>query len=401
MNRRIAPTARGRLFVAAVAALLLVLSGISAVVAQGDLGGKLRAGNDVRIGADETITTDLYITGGTVTVDGTVEGDLVVTGGMLTLNGTVGGDVLAAGGTVRIAGEVSGDVRAAGGQLVVAGTVGEDGLLAGGQVELAAGGTIGEDLIVSGGQVTLAGDVTGSVTGVAGAYSRTGSVGGSDEVQIQQAQSPFDRAPNLVADGIRQFLSVLLVGLLALWLAPRFKAVAESAVSRRTLSVVGWGLVAFVGFIALLVVIPLVTVILAILLGLLGFGGLAGIVILAGIVAVLGLILGFAIAGFFLGDAIVGLALARLVTGDDRGRATREEAIADRPTSREGTLLTGRNVLVMAIAVALIVILTSLPVIGGILRLVVAILGLGAVLYALWFRARERGEGRTVVPALD
>ena len=122
-------------------------------------------------------------------------------------------------------------------------------------------------------------------------------------------------------------------------------------------------------------------------MGLLGFLGLLGFELLAGIVAVLGLILAFGFAGFFLGDAILGLALALLVAPDrDLPAAATERR----------SLLTGRNVLLMAIGVAVIVIATSVPVVGGILRFILAILGLGAILFALWWRSRDRGQGRTV-----
>jgi hypothetical protein len=388
-----------RFAIAASAAFLLALFAISLAAAQADLGGKLRSGGDVRVPADETVPTDLYVAAGTVTVDGTVQGDLVVTGGTVTLNGTVDGDVLAAGGTIRVGGEVGGDVRVAGGQVVVAGSVGEDALLTGGQLELAAGGSIGEDLIVAGGQVTVAGDVTGSVTGTAGTYSRSGQVGGSDDVQVRPTQSLVDQTPNLVADAIRHFLSVMLVGVLALWLAPRFMAVAEGAIRRRPLSAAGWGLGGFLGFILLVVAIPIVTVLVALALGLLGFGGLLGIDLLAGIVGVLGLILAFGFASFFLGDAVLGLALALLVA-PDRERPTTagdpESGIVSTTPVERGSLLTGRNIVLMALGVAVLVIVTSLPVVGGILRFIVTILGLGAVLFALWWRSRDRGQGRTV-----
>ena len=59
-------------------------------------------------------------------------------------------------------------------------------------------------------------------------------------------------------------------------------------------------------------------------------------------------------------------------------------------------MLTGRNVLLMAIGVAVIVIVTSVPVIGGILRFILAIVGLGAVLFALWWRSHERGQRQPV-----
>ena len=60
------------------------------------------------------------------------------------------------------------------------------------------------------------------------------------------------------------------------------------------------------------------------------------------------------------------------------------------------SMLTARNVLLRAIGVAAVVILTSIPVIGGILRFVFAILSLGAVLFALWWRSRDRGNRGTV-----
>ncbi len=388
-----------QLILAASAAFLLALLAISVAAAQGDLGGKLRVGNDVRVPADETVTTDLYVAAGTVTIDGTVEGDLVATGGTLSLNGTIDGDVIAAGATIRVGGDVTGDVRAAGGQVVVAGPVGEDVLIAGGQVELAADGAAGGDLIVSGGQVTVAGDVTGSIAGTAGTYSRTGQVGGSDEVRIQQSQPPIDRTPNLVADAFRHFLSVMLVGLVALWLAPRFMSLAESAIRRRPLSAVGWGVGGILGFILLVIAIPVVTIAVAVALGLLGFGGLAGIDILAGVVGLLGLILAFAFASFFLGDAVLGLALAFLFSpGRDRPATTATDPVTGsvQTAPEPGPLLTGRYILLMAIAVAVIVVVTSLPVIGGILRLIVAILGLGAVLFALWWRSRGGVQRRTV-----
>ena len=113
--------------------------------------------------------------------------------------------------------------------------------------------------------------MTGSVTGAAGTYSRTGQVGGSDDVQIRQTQSPFDRTPDLVGDAIRHFLSVMLVGILALWLAPRFMAVAEGAIRRRPLAAAGWGLGEFWSSSCLLIVIPLITILVALVLGLLGF----------------------------------------------------------------------------------------------------------------------------------
>ena len=302
-----------RLVLAASVAVLLALFAISIAVAQGDLGGKLRSGRDIRVPATETVATDLYVAAGTVTVDGTVQGDLVVTSGTATLNGTVDGDVLAAGGTIRVGGTVGGDVRAAGGQVVVAGSVGEDALLTGGQVELAAGGTIGEDLIVAGGRVTVAGDVTGQryrrgrdlLTDWAGRRERR-CPDPADAVAVRPDAGPGRRRDSPLPVGHARRPPRVVAG-------PRFMAVAEGAIRRRPLEAAGWGLGGFLGFFVLLIVIPLITVLVALVLGLLGFLGLRLRASSPASSPVLGLILAFGLAGFFLGDAVLGLALALLV----------------------------------------------------------------------------------------
>lgn len=116
-----------------------------------------RTGDTTTIAAGETISDDLYVAAGTITVDGTIDGDLVMTGGMVRLNGTVTGDVIAAGGQIQIEGSVGDDIRAAGGQVTIGGQVADDILAAGGDVQLTEGSTAGGAVVAAGGQVTLAG----------------------------------------------------------------------------------------------------------------------------------------------------------------------------------------------------------------------------------------------------
>jgi hypothetical protein len=379
---------RRRLALAALSAGVLATIATAAVLAQSDLGGKLRTGQEVRVGTGETLATDLYAFGGTIVVDGTVQGDVVATGGTVAINGTVEGDVLAAGGTVSVAGSVTGDVRAAGGTVTVSGSVGEDAVVAGGQVDIGAGGSVGEDVIVSAGRVSVAGSVGGSITGTAGSYQRTGTVGGTDDVVVGEGdpQPPpqQEQIVDRVLDAVQHFVAVLLLGLLALWLAPRVVTAAESLVRERPIDAVAWGVAAFVGFVVLIVVIAVVAIILAVALAAGGLDSLAGLEILFGIVSLMALSLAYAVAAFFLADAVVGLALARLVDG--RRRAGTSEP-------RPWAMLLAR----LALGAAVVVIVTSLPIVGPWLKVAVVILGTGALLGAAyrWWRGRPAPAAAT------
>jgi hypothetical protein len=362
-------------------AVLLVVLTIGVVLAQGgQLGGKLLTGSEVTIPAGETVDHDIYAFGGTVTSNGSINGDLVAAGGTIDVNGAVTGDVLATGGRITLNGPVSGDVRAAGGQVTIAGNVAEDVLVTGGQVTI--GGSVGQDLIVSSGQLNLTGTVAGSAVGTVGAYTKSGSIAGTDSITVTGNQASTLAPPsNPVLDAIRQFIAVLLVALLALWLMPRAFGVAEAQVRERPLPSLGWGIGAVIGYVVVIVVICIVAILIAIVLGLLGFGALVGIDVFGAFVLVAGLTLAFIIAVGFLADAIVGLALARVF-------AQRSGRMAGTPS---GASMVGRDrwadLGLLAIGVAVVVVLTSLPVVGGWLKLVVVLVGLGA-LWLAWRRSR-------------
>ena len=358
-----------RLFLAAAAsvALLAILTGI--VLAQGAVSDKLRTGNTVTIAAGETVSNDLYAFAGTVRVDGTVDGDLVASGGLVDVTGTVTGDVLAAGGSVNITGTVGGDTRIAGGTLSVGGAIKEDLLATGGQLTVTSSGTVGEDLIAGTGQLTIDGAVTGNVLARTGTYTKSGTIGGTEDVTI----TPRDNQPGQpnavptatqqVIDAVRHFLVVVLVGAFLIWFAPRAYAAMKTALQQRPLPTAGWGIVAILGFVVLIMIVLIAMILLAIAFGLLGFSDLIGIDILGGIVAILGASLVFAVVAGYVADALVGVALASLVIRGDNSSRWRELAV-------------------LAVGAAAVVLLSSLPVVGPWVKLVVILLGLGAVLIA-------------------
>ena len=360
---------------AASVVLLAILSGVA--IAQGAAADKLRTGDTVTVAAGETVPNDLYAFAGTVQIDGTVDGDLVASGGLIEVTGTVTGDVLAAGGRITINGTVGGDTRIAGGTISVGGDLKEDLAATGGQLTLTSSGTVGEDVMAATGQLTIDGTVTGDVLARTGTYTKGGTVGGTEDVTItgREGQPPQPGEPGAaptatqqVLDAVRHFLVVVLVGALLIWLAPRAYAAMKRTLRERPVSSAGWGIIAFIGYFVLLIVVLLAMILLAIAFGVLGFSDLIGLDILGGIVTILGASLAFAIVAGYLADALVGVVLASLVM---RGEST----------SR------WRELALLAAGAAVVVILSSLPVVGPWVKLVVILLGLGAVL--LWIRGRR------------
>jgi len=362
-------TGRGAL----LAALLLVALSATVVLAQDErLGGKLRSGETITIASGETVAGDLYVVGGTVVVDGIVDGDLVAAGGDIRVSGTVAGDLAAAGGTVTIAGAVEGDARIVGGQLTVSGEVGEDLLVAGGQATISASGSVGEDVIASAGQLTIAGTVAGSVEGGAGTYERSGSVGGSENIVVGEPydDAAADRPESPILDALRHWVVVVIIGALGLWLAPRVIRTSAELIRRRPLASVGTGLLAALGWLLGTIGVVVVIILAAILFGLISFGELAGLIFFAGFVLILLAAFAFFLIVTYLADALVGLALAGLLRRDSHSR--------------------WMELGLLAAGAAVVVVMTSLPVAGGWIKLLVALVGLGGLALAAWTGWRLR-----------
>ena len=354
-------------------AIALVALAAPAAAQQSELGGKVRrAGREVVIPAGETVQGDLIATAGTVRVDGRVDGDLVASGGQVIVAGTVTGDALVGAGSTTIAGEVGGDLRAGAGQARIEGRVGEDVLLGAGQATVAPESRIAGDLIFATGRMQMNGAVAGSVLGSTGNYTEAGSVGGTQRVNLQQPEG--QQAPTL-ADGIltvlRRYVSILVVGLLLLWLWPRlFRGAAEVA-RGRPLVAFGVGLLAFIGVIVTLILVALVTALVAIVLALLGLGSLSAVTVFGGVLIVAIIAFVFVLAVGFAAQATIGNAIGRLLLrGQDR------------------SFLAGLGAL--APGVLVVALLAAIPLVGGILEALVVLLGLGALVLVARRHARRQ-----------
>ena len=344
---------------------LLVVTGASVAVAQEtQLGGKIQSGSQITISAEETVDGDLYASGGRVLIEGSVDGDLIAAAGQVTISGEVTGDLMASGGAVDISGEVGGDARVAAGQTTVSGSIGEDLFIASGQTTISDSGEVGEDLVFGSGRMTMNGTVGGDVLGATGDYDSQGTVMGSEDVTIREVEAPT--TADRIVDALQRFISLLLVAALFLWLAPRYVEEPTQTLRQRPWASLGIGFVGVIAFGVLVFLVILVAVLLAIGVGLVGLSDLVGAIIFAAVVAVAVLAFIFFLATVFGAPAWVGMALGSIAFSLDS---------------------TARRWLALIIGLAVVVALTSIPVAGGWIGLLVAIFGLGAVILA--FRPRR------------
>jgi hypothetical protein len=362
--------------------IALLALGAGVAVAGGGVNDKLQTGERVVIEEGQRIPHDLYAFAGTVVMNGTIEGDLVAGAGVVTINGTVEGDLTVGSGQVFVLGEVLGDVRAGTGQMTVGGSIGEDLLVASGQLTVSPGGSIGEDLIFTSGQAVVDGAVEGSILGTAGEYERNGTVGGTEDVTIDPGVAP-PVAPGVpapevvVGDAVRHWVSVVVLGGLGLLLVPNAMRATEGALRRRPLASAGLGIGVLVGYLIGFIALILLLILAAIALASVTLDGLAALVIWGGILTLLVSMFLLIVGTLYVVDAVVGLAVGQLTA---RGWATsRWHELA--------LLIAGSFVVVLVM---------NLPVIGPIAKLVVIVLGLGAMAVAIgeWW---SRGHPPTPV----
>src|ERR687883_716472 len=350
----------------------VVLMGLALLVALAPtrtFAADIRQGDVVRVGPTQTINDDLYAFGETVDIQGRVNGDVVAAGGTVTIHGTVTGDLIAAGGTTTVAGPVGGTVRAAGGTTTIDGPVGKDVLVTGGTVRLEPGARVGRDLLTGAGSVILAGPVARNVQAGNGTLrlDEGAGVGGNltysseQRAQIapgarvqgtitQHAPPRFGIWPaggllgpeaDRVIGWLRAFVGLGMLGILFVLLAPGY--------SRRTADTLGrapWLSLAL--GLALLIGVP-VAALLVFVLGLFIGGGGVGL---------MGM-------GLYAGAPLLGIVVSGLFVG---------RWLLER-TGRRRVPLVGAVLL----GLVLLLLVSVVPVAGGLVVAVAMLAGLGAL----------------------
>jgi hypothetical protein len=172
---------------------------------------------------------------------------------------------------------------------------------------------------------------------------------------------------------LRRLVALFLVGVLMLWLTPRWSAALAEAVRTKPLPSLGWGVVllavAAVAAVALVLAVALV----ATLLGYATLGGLAVAVIGGGVLVELALVLLVVLACAYLAPVVAALAGGGTALG---------------LSEPEGTLTGGRRFVALLLGLVVLVVLVAIPYLGTLVAIVATVLGLGSLW--LWLLGRVR-----------
>jgi len=403
--------------------------------------------DDLYVGANEfildgTVNGDVISGGQIVTINGTVNGNLLAAGQTIVVNGTVSGDILAAG-SVLFFGEranVGGDVIGAGYSLEFrsGSAIGRDAVLGAAQILLAA--DVGRNVKAGTGALEIAGKVGGDVQAAIGEANQV-QAGPPPTVFMPQSTVPvpvvrqgltLDPAARILGNleytqnsdlsfpagvvqgkvtrllqpqetgkpervptvgekagkwalrSIRSLVTLILLGLLFLWLVPGFLRALADHLRTKPWPSLGWGTVAYAGFFFLVLLILFVTILGAVVFGLFTLGGLSATIVWVGILALFALILGFILATTFLAKIVFGMTLGKWIL------ASAHSPLAEH---RFWPMIIGVVITVVVIA------LFTFPLIpgflGGLLNFAIILFGLGAMW--LWTRQALQRKG---VPAV-
>jgi hypothetical protein len=353
--------------------LLIVVLGLSLP----SLALERRQGELVTVAANETVDDTLVVTGNTVHMDGVVNGDLLAFGRTVEVRGTVKGDLVSLAKRTVVSGTVEGRIYTFSESLDLDGQLGHSLYGFAQNLRVNDHGRVGEGILAAAGDVSLEGevkrsvnifssgnaDVSGSIgrdlamTGVSLTLTNTARVGGNlkarvhqlaqvhiadgatiagkRDIQIRVRESQFAR-PRFYFHQAVWFAAAMLVGWLGLVLFPGFFRATTQAVG------LGW-----------------------LSLGV-GVGVLAGVP-LAMIVAAITLI-GIPISLMLFAVYLAAIYLAKIWVGAFLGRILLKPAEATK----------GEWLLGLLLGLFLLTIVGFVPYLGGLVRLGVVCLGVGA-----------------------
>jgi cytoskeletal protein CcmA (bactofilin family) len=165
--------------------MLAVAVILAAMIAPAAGALQIRTDQVVLIDQDTTIDDDLLISAQEVTMSGTVNGDLIVFGGQISVPGKVMGNAMLAGQEIDCTGPIGGSVYAAGQTVRLGSTIARNVSLAGQMVELTAGDTVGRDAFLAGQSVDIGGLVKGAAAAAAASGVIKGAVGKTARMTVQ------------------------------------------------------------------------------------------------------------------------------------------------------------------------------------------------------------------------
>ena len=344
------------------------------------------AGSDLKLGPSGQVGDDLFAAGFGFGADSgsAIASDVFVAGYQALLGGDIGGDVKAAVGGFEISGHVVGDVEV---------EVGEPDP----EFEqwsmfmrmnpympehiIGSGLTIEEDAQIDG-ELTYTSPVTVDVPDevVGGAIVYQTPV--PEEMEVPDVDVPEVPAGALTAVAVvtwfirwivgmvRNFVTLLIIGVLLLWLAPKwFKEVVRHW-KEKPLHSMGWG---FAVWLAFFIAVPALFVVMILLVVIVGLATLGGLVLpVAGTFMVLesALVVGFSIIAIYITKVAFSYLIGWLILKN----------------TASGWVDRAMGLIPLLIGLVIFVLVRSIPFLGALFSFVVTIFGLGAIWLLAWVR---------------
>jgi hypothetical protein len=236
----------------------------------------------------------------------------------------------------------------------------------------------GELTYTSGVQVEIPSEVVG------GAIVYQTPVPEELEVGLPDVEVPKVPARAITAWGIlrwflravRTFLTLLIIGVLLLWLVPKWLEEVVQHGKEKPLHSLGWGVAALVAFLIVVPLLFIVMIILDTIVGLVTLGGLIGPI--TGIIMVVegALVVGFSIISVYITKVAFSYLIGWLIL---------------KPTA-PAWIEKAMGLIPLLIGLAIFVLIRSIPILGGLFSFLVTLFGLGAIWLFAWVRIRRLKE---------
>lgn len=351
------------------------------------------AGSDLLVGPGGQVGDDLFAGGFGFTAqpDSSLSSDLFVAGYQALLDGQVAGNVQAAVAGMEISGHIGGDVQAEVAepapefeQWSVFMRMWSPYMPA----QIVGPGLRIEDEAQIDGELVYTSPVAVQVPEGAVAGPIVYQTPVPEEVPTPEVEAPEIPAGALTLAGVvgwfvrwivglvRNFVTLLIVGALLLWLAPKWLRETAQHWKEKPVHCLGWGVAALLAFFVAVPALFMVMIVLDILVGLATLGGL--VVPITSVIMVLESIL---VVGFW----IVAVYVTKIVFCYLIGWL-----ILKRPAP--AWVEKAMGLIPLLIGLAIFTLVRSIPVVGAFFSLLVTIFGLGALWLLAWVRIYRRKE---------
>ena len=125
----------------------------------------VRTGDNLVVSSEEVVYEDLFIAGDTVTIDGRVEGDLYAAARTVIIRGFVRDSATVFASSITITGSIGHGIHAAAEELTIDGSVKGDVVVAGRTVSLGGDAVVEGDMIAAGQKIIVSAPIEGYILG--------------------------------------------------------------------------------------------------------------------------------------------------------------------------------------------------------------------------------------------